>query len=460
MCFYDFISAHINSSNKIAIYDSILNSYTYLQLNQKIKEIEVLFVSENLKKGSLLILQADKSFDSLAYLLCCIKMGIIYIPVDPNSPKDRLKKIITSSQANAILTPDYSIEHLNNKHLSLNKDACCILYTSGSTGIPKGVVCSSKAIQAFIEWSIDEFHIDANDVLTAFAPFHFDLSTFDIFASLSTGASLWLIDKSLGSNFRLLGEYIPIVKPSVWYATPTVYMLLNQYGNLTDQYCPRITLFAGEVFPIHELNTLRKKWKKSSFYNLYGPTETNVCTYFKVPEKIELERKTPYPIGSACSYAKTKISTSNELLITGKSLMIEYFHNKKATDQKFVTEDNEKWIKTGDLVGMEGNQIIYKDRMDRMVKRNGYRIELGEVENILTDHEKIMTVACVKITEEQTNKIIAFYTGEKLSQLNLKMYCNQKLLNYMIPDSFVHIDKLPINSNGKVDHIQLINTFK
>lgn len=442
-----------NTSN--AIIDSNLNSFTYADLYYKINEIELIYQTHKLVKSNLVIFKFDKSFTALAHLLCCIKLGIIYIPIDVNTPQNRLENIINSSKANAIINDDFSIKILNNKKSPINKNACSVLYTSGSTGKPKGVVISHNNLQAFINWSSQEFNISNADTLTSYAPFHFDLSTFDVFAALKNGASIWLINKALSSNFRLISEQIFKVKPTVWYATPTVYKLLYQYGNLSEKYSPRLALFAGEVFNLKELNLLRKTWHKTTFYNLYGPTETNVCTFYKLPNNIEEEKTEPYSIGKPCPYAQTRIKEDGELLISGKSLMLEYLNEPTLTEQKFVEHDGIKWLKTGDIVTQQNNLIYYKYRNDRMVKHNGYRVELGEIENELKKHSDINDIACIYCK----GKIIAVYTGVKKSSINLKTFCNKQLLKYMIPNHFFYLKQMPINSNGKIDYSELINNF-
>ena len=460
MSFYSFISKHINQyNNNIAIYNSDLSSYTYAQLFEKINEVEKVFNDKGLKENNLVILQVDKSFNSLAYLLCCIKLGMIYIPIDSESPKDRIAKIVESSNANAIIKPDLSIEILNQTEIKIESDACCVLYTSGSTGTPKGVICSSVGLKAFINWSIDKFNITNKDLLTSYAPFHFDLSTFDVFASLTAGASLWLFDKKLSSNVRLIGEHLKTIHPSIWYATPTVYSLLCDFGKLPDDYSPRTVLFAGEVFPIKKLNTLRARWQNCIYYNLYGPTETNVCTFYKIPQKIELNRTNPYPIGKDCPYAKSKINNEGELLVSGDSLMLGYLNNPEAANEKIITENEEKWYKTGDIVTIENDELIYNGRIDRMIKRRGYRIELGEIEQEILTHEAITNVAAISIFKNDTPKIIVYYTGNKSSQIELQTFSAKVLLNYMIPDKFIFIETLPINKNGKIDYKQLIANF-
>ena len=460
MSFYSFISKHINQgNNNIAIYNSDLSSYTYKQLFDEINNIEQTFINKGLKKGHLIILQVDKSFNSLSHLLCCIKLGIVYIPIDSESPEERISKIIKSSKANAILKPNLSIEILNLTESKIDENSCCILYTSGSSGTPKGVICSLTGLKAFVNWGISEFKISNQDILTGYAPFHFDLSTFDIFTSISTGASLWLFDKKLSANIRLIGECLKTIQPTIWYATPTVFSLLCDFGKLPTDYCPKTVLFAGEIFPIKKLNTLRSKWKNSVYYNLYGPTETNVCTFYKVPSDIELNRERPYPIGKDCPYIKTKTNSENELMVSGDSLMLGYLNNSEATSEKIIIEDGIRYYNTRDIVTTENDDLVYLDRKDRMIKRRGYRIELGEIEHSLSKHESIKNVVVISLEKNDSPEIIAFYSGNKKSQIELNLFSSKVLLNYMIPDKFVFIENIPINKNGKTDYKQLIANF-
>lgn len=453
---FEFINQHITSSNPhTVVIDSNLNSYSYADLYKKIKEIEYLFQANNLKKGSIIILQFDKSFLGLAYLLTCLKLGIIYIPVDVNIPKNKLESVVHSSNANALIDGNFSIKKLNAITPSVIENSCCVLYTSGSTGHPKGVIISHENLKAFVGWSSQEFSITEKDICTSYAPFHFDLSTFDIFASLKQGAKIWLINKALSTNFKLISDHIKKINPTIWYATPTVFKLLNQYGNLSNNYKPRLALFAGEIFDVNELNLLRKIWDKTIFYNLYGPTETNVCTYYKLPSKIETNRTETYPIGKACDYAETTISKDGELLVSGKSIMLGYINEGLLKEDKFVILDGKKWLKTGDIVEERNGLIYYLHRNDRMVKHNGFRVELGEIEKELKKHTNIIDVGCIYTN----NKIVAIYTGQKTSTIELKTFCNKHLLSYMIPNQFNYLKKIPINSNGKIDYSELINNF-
>ena len=459
--FYDLIARKITpDSNNIAIIDSELKEYTYAALYHKIQEIEESFAKLKLTKNSILIVQLDKSFSSLSHLLACIKLGIVYIPIDVNSPASRVDKIRIDSKANAILTPDFSITILSHELRQLPSDLVCVLYTSGSTGIPKGVPISSHGLEAFISWGLNEFEISDHDKLVAYAPFHFDLSTFDLFVGLTGGASVWLIQHKLASNFKLLSEYADKVKPTVWYATPTVLNLLNQYGGLSLSNAPRLVLFAGELFPIKQLNALRQQWKSTTYYNLYGPTETNVCTYFKLPKEIETDRTMNYPIGESCPYAQTKIGQEEELLVSGATVMENYFNSPSDFNQTFIVENGVKWLKTGDKVKQINKQLFYVGRLDRMVKKNGFRIELGEIENNLIQHPEIKNVIAIPVEHETQTKIVAYYTGKKQSFIALKLFSANHLLDYMIPDQFIFLEDFPLNKNGKIDYFQLTINLK
>jgi len=458
MDFSTAVFKHIfNNNHEVAVIDSELNKYSYSSLYVEIERIKHGFIKEGLSKGNTIILHVDKTFDTLCHLLACVSMGIIYIPVDIDTPDQRIKNILEISKANAIVNPNlsFNIFHLENNPTP--DDASCILYTSGSTGIPKGVVCSSKGMLAFVNWTSNEFNLSNKDTLTSFAPLHFDLSIFDIFSTLTNGATVWLIDSKLSKNLRLLGKYTTEIAPTIWYATPTVFTLLHQYGKIASDYSPRLVLFAGEVFPITNLNKVRQKWN-TVYYNLYGPTETNVCTYYRLPKSIELNRSTPYPIGINCPYIKTKVCNS-ELYVSGDSVMIEYHNNPIETKEKMSFERDTIWFKTGDIVSETNDGYIYKGRIDRMIKRRGFRIELDELEATLCKHEKIEGAAAIVVETSTSNTIIIYYNGIKLSPIDLSIHCNRYLPQYMIPDQFIHIKNMPVSTNGKVNYNQLNHIF-
>ena len=224
--------------------------------------------------------------------------------------------------------------------------------------------------------------------------------------------------------------------------------------------------FAGEVFPVKHLRSIVERWPQASFFNLYGPTETNVCTFARIPHSIPPDRTEPYPIGHVCrhcealvldSFAGSEVTPGDEglLHIAGQSLFQGYWG--RSTDDLFFERDGRRWYNTGDVVRHVPEEgFIYIGRRDRMVKRRGYRIELGEIERGLYQNERIREAAAIAVSDEGAGvKIIAYVTpqlGEQPSIIELKTFCSRVLPEYMNPDIFRFVEALPRTSTNKVDY--------
>jgi acyl-coenzyme A synthetase/AMP-(fatty) acid ligase len=312
-----------------------------------------------------------------------------------------------------------------------------------------------------------------DDCFSSHAPFHFDISIFDIYVSIKHGASVVLIDEELGKQPTALARVIADEGISVWYSTPSILRMLVEFGKLGELPCPRlrIVIFAGEVFPLKPLRALKDVWITPVYYNFYGPTETNVCTYYRIPATISPDRTDPFPIGRACSDDRLLITGSDdtevgpgeegELLVHGGSVMHGYW-NLPAHDAKafYVDAAGTRWYRTGDVVrkGDDG-EILYLGRRDRMVKRRGYRVELGEIEAALYQHPNVSECAAVAVVDAKQELVVwAFivWAGEKApSTIALKSFCAQKLPRYMVPDRFSLRDELPKTSTDKIDYQRL-----
>ena len=352
-------------------------------------------------------------------------------------------------------------------------DLAYILFTSGSTGQPKGVMLSHANAFTFLDWCQETLGPWADDDrFSSHAPFHFDLSVFDLFVSCRNAATLVLIGESLAKEPELLGEFLAAGRISVWYSAPSILALLTRHGHLDrpGSAAPRLVLFAGEVFPVGPLRRLRQLWPEARLWNLYGPTETNVCTAHPIPAAIPDDRTEPYPIGTVCPPLRARVvdeegqdvpaGAIGELVIAGPGVMRGYFGQPELTARAFFIDAEElRWYRTGDLVVDDGAGCYqFHGRRDRMVKKRGYRIELGEIESALYRHDSVDRAAVVARADESGVSIAAFVAlkpDQKRSIIAMKRHCTVYLPNYMVPDTITFMSSLPATSTDKVDYQRL-----
>ncbi|MCK6486306.1 MAG: amino acid adenylation domain-containing protein [Phycisphaerae bacterium] len=497
--------------NAAAIEDSAGRALSYRQLDAAAGRVAARLHALGVRRGDRVGLCMPKSIHSVACIFGIMKARAAYVPVDYSAPPERNRFIFTNCQARVVcadepraaalsaggapapmivfpgestearpcpelegLPPDWR----SDEPAALD-DLAYILYTSGSTGVPKGVMHAHRSALSFVRWCHDVFEPTADDRISSHAPFHFDLSIHDLYVPMTVGAAIILVEDALGKEPHQLGPYIAEKRISIWYSVPSILALLAQYGKLDQCDCSalRLVLFAGEVFPIKQLRALKKLWPDKTCYNLYGPTETNVCTYFRIPDEIEEDRTTPYPIGVTCENCESivldendrPVSTDGEgLLLIRQSgpVMLGYWNLPEQSAKCFWTdEQGATWYRTGDVVHRDANgDFIFVGRRDRMVKRRGYRIELGEIESALYRHPQVREAAAISVPDAEAGvRIVACLTphpGEKLSIIQLKQFCAQNLPQYMIPDLFQFFDKLPRTSTDKVDYQSLIHAAK
>ena len=347
-------------------------------------------------------------------------------------------------------------------------DLAYILYTSGSTGIPKGVMLTHENALSFVDWCSEVFSPTPDDRFSSHAPFHFDLSILDIYVPLKHGGELHVVSEDLGKNPKELAEFIASRRLTMWYSTPSILALLAQFGDLPsrDYSSLRVVNFAGEVFPVKHLRHVTQLWPQARYFNLYGPTETNVCTYAEIPLPVPEDRTVPYPIGWACSHCDALVlddarevppGEEGLLYIAGASVFRGYWNRPEHNAKAFIERDGRRWYNTGDVVRLDPNDgYIYVGRRDRMVKRRGYRIELGEIEKGIYQHPSIEEVAVIGASDDAGVRIVAFLSARTAQQrpsiIELKTFCARNLPSYMSPDVFTFVDALPRTSTNKVDY--------
>jgi amino acid adenylation domain-containing protein len=515
-----FLRAAARGPDRIAVREPGGPSITYRELEDLAARVRDRLAARGVGRGDRGGGQLHKSIDAVAAILGILECGAAYVPVDPTAPAARnayiyadcsVKVLIVEAAARAavldemaklgartqVIAPDgvgggvplraaleappEATPAASAPADSAPDDLAYILYTSGSTGRPKGVMLSHRNATSFIGWCIETLGPVADDVFSSHAPFHFDLSILDLYVPLATGASLVLIPEDTGKEPLALAELIERERITMWYSTPSILSLLVQYGKLETRDTSRVrtVCFAGEVFPIVHLRALTAIWPAKRYLNLYGPTETNVCTWHEVPAAIPAGRTEPFPIGRVCSHLEALVLDASgepvgeggegELCIRGAGVMQGYWNLPDQTARAFVERPDPpsgrvprgRWYRTGDLVVAEaGGIFIFRGRNDRMVKKRGYRVELGEIEVSLYRHPAVREAAVVAVTDAEAGVTIrahlATRDGGRLSIIELKRFCASHLPRYMIPDSFSFHAELPRTSTDKTDYQRLI----
>jgi amino acid adenylation domain-containing protein len=490
---------------------------TYGQLERSSDQMARLLWEEGVRPGDRVGLFLSKSVEAFLAVFGVLKAGGVYVPLDPTSPAQRAAYIIRDCGIRVLLTmskqknvlaqvlqevsglrvilsmdtvsdvegpengsirslvwPDAqaSVKSGRPDIPTINTDLAYILYTSGSTGRPKGVMLSHLNAMTFVDWAENYFRLRPEDRLSNHAPLHFDLSVFDLFATVKAGASVFPVPEKITFFPVQVAQFIQDHRLTVWYSVPSALIQLLQHGDLRrfDLSGLRHILFAGEVFPLKYLRMLKAALPHAKLYNLYGPTETNVCTVHPV-EDLPMALAAPIPIGKAC--ANTAVFAMNEknepiragetgeLYVCGSTVMRGYWGHPDLTAAVLARRPAEGggWenvYRTGDVVTInENGEYLFIGRRDHMIKSRGFRIELGEIEAVLIDHPGVLEAAVVGIPDEEVgNRIKAVIVpapGASLTREAIESQCAQKLPRYMIPEIIEFCKALPRTSTGKTD---------
>jgi amino acid adenylation domain-containing protein len=508
-----FTTAAARAPQAVAVVEPGAGEITYGALDRLSDRLRDRMAALGVARGDRVGLFMRKGIDTVAALLGALKAGAAYVPVDPGAPPARGAYILHNCAVKAVLVDADRAQALRGELAALGAapalpvvdrdagaglkatldaadaaqpaapvatvrsgpdDLAYILYTSGSTGKPKGVMLSHRNAVSFVDWCSEAFAPTAADRFSSHAPFHFDLSILDIHVCFKHGATLVLAGEDIGKDAPRLARLIADERISIWYSAPSILALLAQYGHLHehDYAALRQVLFAGEVFAVKHLRTLTELLPRPRYFNLYGPTETNVCTWHEVPLPVPPERSTPYPIGKTCSHLRSRVTdehgaelpagSEGELCIAGPGVMQGYWALPEQTARGFhIDADGTRWYRTGDIVIEDADGChTYRGRRDRMVKRRGYRVELGEIEAGLYRHPGVKEAAVVAFADADAGvQITAFLAAQdaakRPSLIEMKRFCAEHLPLYMLPDRFVWQPALPKTSTDKIDYQRL-----
>jgi len=499
---------------------------TYGDLDQASNRLARALKASGCGRGDRVALLLPKSIQALVAMFAALKADCIYVPLDTSSPAARLVRILQSCESRCVVATGSTAALLNDiagqagaadsarigwmdggatlKHgmkaafywgdvlrcsalpvSSSNSETepAHLLFTSGSTGIPKGVAITHANVNHFVEWAVRYFAMQPSDRISGHPPLHFDLSTFDIHGTVAAGAQLHLLPPELSVLPHRLAAFIRDSELTQWFSVPSILNHLAKSDAVLDHDFPslRRLLWCGEKFPTPGLIYWMRRLPHVSFVNLYGPTETTIASsYYRVPRCPE-EDTAEIPIGTPCEGEELLVLDERlqpvsaeqigDLYIGGVGLSPGYWKDPQKTSEVFLSDparpdQSNKIYKTGDLARIAADGSIYLvGRSDSQVKSRGYRIELGEIEAAVHAVPGVREAAIVAIDAggfEGTTICCAYVSSpdSELSTLSLKKHLSQVLPHYMLPVRWMALDRMPQNGNGKTDRPWLKEQFR
>jgi len=475
-------------------------SVTYAELRQLALALSDWLRRSGCLPGDRVALYLPKTIETVEIMLGVLAAGACYVPINPTLPPDAVRQIlsdlkpalfITDRKASAALLDaaaqagakvavigpgaNLGLEMVAQGGMRRTpsaagfEDLAVILYTSGSTGTPKGIALSQRNVMSFVDWAAKTFAISSTDQVTSHAPLHFDLSTFDIFCTLSRHATVHLIDDLTAKFAGAVRGLIEARKISVWYSVPTALMQLQERDALKGLPTLRLILFAGEVFPMPALRRVMQALPTAEYANLYGPTETNVCTYYRLPG-VPASDSAELPIGLPCEHLEVSLRDADgkpiadgeqgEICVAGPGVMCGYWNRPELT-QASRFDGRADSYRTGDYgYRRSDGMLMYAGRRDQQVKVRGHRIELLALEAALNSHSGVKeSVAVVATDALGVTRLQTFLVPKQtaIEPAAITKFLAERLPPYYQPDRVEWLEEMPRTSSGKCDRATLLS---
>jgi amino acid adenylation domain-containing protein len=483
---------------------------TYGAVEQRSNQLARQLIDHGVRSGDRVCLLQPKAPPAIVSMLATLKAGAVYVPIDIASPAARVEKIVAAADPCLLLASGEASQLLSQLHvdvgvvsvagavegaqsgpadtdaydagrlptISAPGDPAHILFTSGSTGAPKGVVITHAMVGAFLDWALPYFGQRPGDRISGHPPLHFDLSTFDIYGTLSSGAALYLVPGDLLLP-RQLASFIRDAQLTQWFSVPSTFAYMARGDAVSEGDFPslRRIIWCGEVLPPAVLAYWMRRVPQCTYTNLYGPTEATIASsYYTVPA-IPRDEKAAIPIGTPCggedihvldeSFDHAPPGEIGELYIEGDGLSPGYWRDEEKTREAFITDPRtgRRMYRTGDLGRRDEQGLLhFVGRADSQIKSRGYRIELGEIETAVTSVAGVAECAVVAVPSEDFGGTAiccawASRPGVELDPRTLRGSLSQALPSYMLPSRWLELDELPKNANGKIDRPNLRQKF-
>jgi D-alanine--poly(phosphoribitol) ligase subunit 1 len=430
-----------------------------------------------------------KEPEMLVAFLGAVKCGRAYVPIDVSVPAQRVEKIIEGAGAALVVTPDLvsgvlsglcEAEEGELRTRALRRveaeDAFYILFTSGSTGEPKGVVITLSNLTAFVEWMMSEQrYVPAGEVFLNQAPFSFDLSVMDLYGSLTSGGTLQSVTKDELSNLKALYKRLAESGISTWVSTPSFAQMCLIEKSFSETMMPamRRFLFCGETLAPETASQLIERFPHAEVWNTYGPTEATVATTSVRVDRALLAAFSPLPVGFEMPGTRILICGEDgvpvaegergEIVIVGPNVSPGYLNRPELTGKVFGQRAEGRFYRTGDWGRVREGQVFFEGRMDGQIKLNGYRIELGDMEANLRGLEEVADAVVLPVQKGgKVDSLAAFVvlSGAKEGSdfevtAKLKARLGERVPVYMVPRKFIYKDAFPMTPNGKADRRKL-----